>query len=263
MLEFKGKVVDLSVLVSEELPASWPTHIPFQHKIWNYFAPRPDLPQPLRSSFPYQTRWLIIDEHCGTHFDAPTHFIPPPDSGLPWASEAGVESGDRVPLEDLMGPAAVIDVRHLKELGADGVSPRITPDHIRHWEKQHGTLKPGDVVLLWTGWDEFYVPAPQGNRYCFDPLILQKGPGWPAPSTETIIYLHERGVRTLGIDAPSIGASHDGAPAHWEGLSRRMRYVELLTNLATLPPRGALFIFLPLKIKGSTGGPGRAIAILP
>jgi kynurenine formamidase len=42
-----------------------------------------------------------------------------------------------------------------------------------------------------------------------------------------------------------------------------MRYVELLTNLSELPVRGALFVFLPVKISGSSGGPGRAMALLP
>ena len=42
-----------------------------------------------------------------------------------------------------------------------------------------------------------------------------------------------------------------------------MRYVELLTNLSELPVRGTYFIFMPLKISGSSGGPGRAMALLP
>ena len=50
---------------------------------------------------------------------------------------------------------------------------------------------------------------------------------------------------------------------HQEGLSRGLRYVEILTNLDKLPTRGAFFVFLPLKIAGSSGGPGRAIAFLP
>jgi len=41
-----------------------------------------------------------------------------------------------------------------------------------------------------------------------------------------------------------------------------MRYVELLTGLQYIPPSGAYFIFLPVKVAGSTGGPGRAIALL-
>jgi len=42
-----------------------------------------------------------------------------------------------------------------------------------------------------------------------------------------------------------------------------MRYVEILTNLGELPVRGAYFIFLPIKIAESSGGPGRAMALLP
>jgi kynurenine formamidase len=69
-------------------------------------------------------------------------------------------------------------------------------------------------------------------------------------------------VKTIGIDAPSIGSAHDGVPVHQEGLSRGMRYVEILTNLGELPVRGAYFIFLPVKIAESSGGPGRAMALL-
>jgi kynurenine formamidase len=42
-----------------------------------------------------------------------------------------------------------------------------------------------------------------------------------------------------------------------------MMYVELLANLKQVPPRGAFFIFLPIKIQGGSAGPGRAIAIIP
>jgi hypothetical protein len=34
-------------------------------------------------------------------------------------------------------------------------------------------------------------------------------------------------------------------------------------NLGELPVRGAYFIFMPVKIAGSSGGPGRAVALLP
>ena len=74
---------------------------------------------------------------------------------------------------------------------------------------------------------------------------------------------NERGVKTIGIDAPSIGSAHSPIPVHQEGLGRGMRYVEILTNLGELPVRGAYFVFLPVKISNSSGGPGRAMALLP
>jgi isatin hydrolase len=117
-------------------------------------------------------------------------------------------------------------------------------------------------VLLHTGWDRRYVAGPDGDAYARESVLHHRGPGWPAPEPDAIVLLHERGVRCVGIDAPSIGAAHLGAPAHQEGLSRRMRYVEELTGLDRLPTRGAFFLFLAPKVAGATGGPGRAIALL-
>jgi kynurenine formamidase len=240
-----------------------PTAIAHVAKVWNYYAPLNELQGGVPSLGPYQTRFWIIDEHCGTHFDAPTHFIPPPDSQLPWAGEFGLQTGEKVPVEDLIGPAAVLDLTSLHGQGAPGESPWITEEHIEEWEGHHGGIQPGEVVLLHTGWDRYYIEGAEGDAYCRGPLLFKQGTGWPAPSVGAVLYLCERGVRCLGIDAPSIGAVHDGVPAHQEGLSRGMRYIEQLTNLQLLPSRGAYFLFLPVKVAGSTGGPGRAIALLP
>jgi kynurenine formamidase len=259
------RVVDLSVTVSEDLPCTWPGHMSFAHHNWNWYAEVDTPVRRTRSFAPYHTNFIVIDEHCGTHFDAPTHFIPPPGSGLPWAGELGTQTGDRVPLEDLIGPAAVIDLRHVRERGsAPGESPWIEPADVQAWEREHGELQPGEIVLLWTGWnDDYYTDGPEGAKCAHEPLVTRTAPGWPAPPPETIVELHARGIRTVGIDAPSIGASHDGAPTHWEGLSRGIRYVEHLVGLGQLAPRGAQFVFLPIKVADGTGAPGRAIAFVP
>lgn len=258
-----ARVVDLSLTVSERLPGTWPGHMTFAHHTWNWFAEVEGPTGRTRSAAPYQTNFVVIDEHCGTHFDAPTHFVPPPGSGLPFANELGSQTGDKVPLEDLMGPAAVVDVRHLAGESQPGVSPFIEPDHVRAFEDEHGELREGEVVLFHTGWDRHYVEGEEGEKYMHGSLVTGEHPGWPAPSPGCAIYLHEKGVRTIGIDAPSIGSAHDGVPVHQEGLSRGMRYIEILTNLDELPVRGAYFIFMPIKIAGSSGGPGRAMALLP
>lgn len=258
-----ARVVDLSVTLSERLPCAWPTHMSYAHHNWNWFAEVEGPTGKTRSVAPYQTNFIVIDEHCGTHFDAPTHFIPPENSGLPWASPLGSETGDRVPLGDLMGSAVVVDVRFLAGEGKPGVSPFITEEHIRAWEEEHEPIREGEVVLLWTGWDRYYVEGEEGEKYSRGSLVSGDFPGWPAPDPGAALYLHGRGVRTVGIDAPSVGSAHDGIPVHQEGLSRGMRYVELLRGFEELPERGAYFVFLPLKIAGSSGGPGRAIALLP
>ncbi|WP_307961815.1 hypothetical protein [Salinispora arenicola] len=85
-----------------------------------------------------------------------------------------------------------------------------------------------------------------------------------AGATEpTVELLLTRGVHCLGIDAPSIGPAHDPVGVHVRGLGQGMVYVECLSRARRAAPRGAWFCFLPIKVEGSTGAPGRAIALLP
>lgn len=239
--------------------------MPFQAKTFSWFADRPDETVPVfnRSGAPYQTRWLLIDEHTGTHVDAPNHFTPPPGSGLRNAGPAADESTERLPLEQLIGPAAVVDVTDLGRQGEAGRSPRIEADRLLAWEQEHGRFRTREIVLLHSGWDRHYRPGRAGSHYVADPLVERSRHGWPSPTAGTIELLLERGVRCLGTDGVSIGAVDDGEPAHVSGLGKGMRFVEALCNLDLLPPRGAFFLFLPIKVRGGTGGPGRAVAFLP
>jgi len=257
------RIVDLSLTLDDRLPCVWPGHMPFEHKVHNWYTVVVGGGQRLRSTAPYYTCWMTLDEHVGTHFDAPTHFIPPPDSGLEHANEFGDMYGDRVPLELLQGPATVIDVRALREDPEDGVSPLITPEFLESWEDEKGPISPGDVVLFFGGWDELYVPHPEGAKYAHGPVLGGDAPGWPAPSADAVVSLYDRGVRTLGTDAPSIGAAHEGLSMHWAGLGRGMVYVEALSRLGELPLRGSFFVFLPLKVAESSGASGRALAYVP
>jgi kynurenine formamidase len=190
--------VDLTLLVAEELPCWWATHMPFQHKTFNFFADRTDAVQndvPLLSrTGPYQTRWMLIDEHTGTHVDAPAHFVPVPGSGLPAAGEQGTVTADRIPLRQLAGPAAVVDVPEDLPGAAPGVSPIIGPDLLEEHERRHGPVDAGTVVLFRTGWDRHYRPGTEGTAYCHDALVTRTGPGWPAPEEPIMNELLDRGV---------------------------------------------------------------------
>jgi kynurenine formamidase len=259
-----GKLVDLSVTVSEHLPSTWPDHMPFAHKNWSWFE-EGELPTGASccSLGPYVTHFMIFDEHAGTHVDAPTHFIAPESSGLPEAGPLGETSADKLDLSKLMGAAAVVDLRHLDGQAEPGVSPPITAAHLEAWEEEHGRFQQGEIVLLWTGWSQHYVTGEAGKAFVHEPVVLKSRPAWPAPEAGAAIFLHERGVATIGIDAPSMGSAEEGIEVHKEGLSREMLFVEMLTNLEQLPTRGASFLFLPVKIAVASGAPGRAIAILP
>lgn len=260
------QLVDLSLTLAEDMPCHWSTHQPFQHKTWTWFSTtrRPEAAIYNREGAPYTTRWMALDEHTGTHFDAPSHFIPPPGSGLPGAGAAGEITAEKVPLQQLSGPAAVIDVSSLAAgAGEPGVSPLVGPEFLTDWEEKHGRLRPPQVVLLRTGWDRHYLRGPEGSGYLYDIVVTQRKPGWPSPGPEFLDLLLERGIRCVGIDAPSMGSAHDGATAHVHALSTGAVFVECLTGLGQLPPTGAWFCFLPLKVEGGTGAPGRAIAFAP
>lgn len=254
--------VDLSLLVSERLP-TWPASMPFQRKVWNWFTQPSELPgQSSRSDFAYQTAWWTIDEHTGTHFDAPAHFIPPPESGLPHASPMGAISGDRVDIGLFHGPACVIDVGPLLGRAELGASPDIGWDVIESFDRKHGPIKAGEIVLFESGWDRFYGEGDAGAGWALD-VMNRKCPGWPAPTVEVIERLFDRGVRMIGTDGTSMASSHEPFAVHVAGLGRGMVYIEALAKLEQLPPRGSYFIFLPVKVAGSSGGPGRAVGILP
>lgn len=257
------RVVDLTLPVAEELPCTWPGHMPFRATVWRWFAHRPHDPQPVHpgAGGSYQTRWLVMDEHTGTHADAPRHFIPPADSGLPHAGPAGQTGIDKLPLLAAAGPADVVDVTGLEE-APNGHSPAVDVGRLADWEAEHGAIAPGDVVLLRGDWDEAYRGGPDGAAYGSDVLAGTR-PGWPAPTPETMEWLHARDVRCVGTDGLSVGPAEGGGPTHVAGLSRGITFVEALTGLRALPPRGAWFLFLPIRLVDGTGGPGRALAVLP
>lgn len=256
----QGRWIDLSLPISEKYPR-YPSQMPFQHKIANWFH-ETGLPGQSTGPASYYSGWWTIDEHTGTHCDPPSHWVPPSNANLSRSSPFGDIVVDRLGVAEMQGPACVIDVSSIVGTTPNGVSPVAELRHVEEWESQHGRLRPGDVVLLRADWDKRYLQGTEGSSWAKD-VVDRKTGGWPAPAPDMVVALHERGVKLLGTDGVSIGASEDGDPAHIAGLSRGMIYVEALANLAALPPRGAYFVFLPLKVVDASGGPGRAVAFLP
>ena len=245
-------VEDLSLVVSPQHPCIWPVGM-------TPFAVVPT------ASFGRTGRhrdMLIIDEHTGTQWDAPAHFVPPPDSGLPGAGPMGLITGDKVPAWQFCGEACVIDVTSRRDKAEPGSSSLIGPEVVREWELKHRPLAAGDVVLFRSDYtDAYYKPFPAGDRFVTTAL-QKKTPGWPAPTPETMVYLASRGVMTLGLDGASMGPLPDLAAAtHQAGGSRGMVWIECGTNLGSLPATGAFFTILAAKHAGGSGGECRCIAI--
>jgi isatin hydrolase len=243
-------IIDLSVPLGEDYPCSWPGHPPF--RVEGHWFEDP--------AVPYAHQIIELDEHTGTHFDAPAHFIPPDGTEF-YAGGGKHQTGDEVPLNLFMGPARVIDVRSV--VGATpGMSPWVGSSYVEQSIADHGPFDRGSVALFYTGWsDERYAPGPAGRSFVEEPL-RGESPGWPALSPETVGVLADAGVVAIGVDTPTFGAVQDSFGPHLAALERGIVLIEELVGLGELPAVGALFVFLPLKLVGGTGAPGRAVAIV-
>jgi kynurenine formamidase len=200
------------------------------------------------SGYFYAANAFCTPEHGGTHLDAPIHF-----------SENG-RTTEKIPLEQLVAPAVMIDIAAKAAANRDY---RATIDDVRQFEKEHGTIARGTIVLLRTGWSRHW---PNAKAYLGDDT-----PGdasrlsFPSYGVEAAkLLVEDRGVAALGIDTASIdyGRSTDFA-VHRVAAARNVPGFENLTNLDQLPARGAIVVGLPTKIEGGSGGPLRAIALVP
>jgi kynurenine formamidase len=195
----------------------------------------------------YAANTLCTPEHGGTHLDAPFHFS---ESG--WTTE-------RIPLERLIAPAVVIDVTARASADRDY---RLTRDDVLQFEKRHGAIAAGTIVLLRTGWSRHW---PNAKAYLGDDTPGDASKlSFPSYGVEAArLLVDERNVSALGIDTASIdyGKSKE-FEVHRIAAARNVAGLENLTNLDALPSRGATVIALPMKIEKGSGGPLRAVALV-
>lgn len=196
----------------------------------------------------YAANKFSTPEHGGTHLDAPIHFA------------AGRWTADEIPVQRLSGPAVVIDVRQQSASDADYL---LTLEDVQAWEAEHGPVPTGAIVLLHTGWGQYW---PDRASYLGDDT-----PGdasnlhFPSYGEEAAAYLAEtRKVSILGVDTASIdrGQSKDFL-VHRLANEANIPGLENVANLEQVPATGAWVMAFPMKIRGGSGGPVRIVALLP
>lgn len=196
----------------------------------------------------YSAYSVCTPEHGGTHLDAPVHFA---DGGL---------TTDELPLHNLVAPAVVIDV---SEQSASDRDYRVNVADIEQFEREHGRIASGAIVLVRTNWSDHW---PDAMGYLGDDTPGDASrlsfPGFGADAVR--LLAEDRQVAMLGIDTASIdyGKSQDFI-AHRIGAAAGVANLENLTNLAELPPTGSIVMALPMKIEGGSGGPVRVVALIP
>jgi kynurenine formamidase len=182
-----------------------------------------------------------MGEHSATHMNAPNSFF---------ADGMGIEGYQP---QDLVRPAVVIDVR-----------AQSTPDYeisvqdIEDWERQHGLIEAGSVVLMYTGWQHlwndptaFFGQDAQGSHF---PGIGEAAIGF---------LLEQRQIAGVGIDTHGVdpGQSSTFATNH-AVLAGNGIVLECLTNLDKLPAKGTTLVIGVLALEGGSGSPAAVMALI-
>jgi kynurenine formamidase len=198
----------------------------------------------------YEAHRFRAPEHGGTHVDAPVHFA------------KGHQTTDAIPLEHLVGPAVVVDVTAACASDRDHA---ISVDDLTAFEAAHGAIPDGAIVLLHTGFAQFW---PDRVRYLGTAERGAAGvaklhfPGLSEAAARWLVG--ERHVHAVGIDTASIDPGNSQRfETHRALFASDVPAFENLANLDQLPARGFEIVALPMKIAGGSGGPLRAIAIVP
>jgi kynurenine formamidase len=193
----------------------------------------------------YNLYKLTIDEHTGTHIDAPLHF----------SADGG--SVAEIPVENLACPLCVIDIR---ARAAEDRDTQVTPDDLNAWIAAHGPIPDGACVAMNSGWagkvgtDAFRgADAARGGSLHF--------PGFHIEATQML--LEETGAVAMGVDTLSLdhGPSPDFA-THYAWLPAGRYGIECLAGLDAMPASGATLMVGAPKIRGGTGGQARVMALI-
>ncbi|WP_260923606.1 cyclase family protein [Novosphingobium sp. 9] len=181
----------------------------------------------------YETHMMMFPEHCGTHLDAPRHFHEP---GL---------AIDELPLERLMLPGLLLDLTH-KKAG----EPISIADFEAAEVKAGGRIGPDVACVCWTGVDKVWGQADMGRNR-------------PHVPTETAQWLVDRGMTMFATDLIGMDDPEEWwDPTHQIWLSNNVCMVQQLTRLEELAGEQFLIQAFPIKVRGATGCPVRAVALV-
>ncbi len=190
--------------------------------------------------------------HMGTHVDAPFHYGSMSE-GRP------AKTIMDVPLEWCYGNGVRLDFTHMK------YPEVIERSHVKEaLEKINYTLKPLDIVLIWTGGDRFLGTDDYVNKYV----------GMMPDAVEFLLDqgIKMMGIDTIGLDRPCFNmfkeflSTKDKSkiwPSHFLGRRREYCHMERLGNLGAIPKsHGFIVSCLPVKVRNAGAGWSRVVAMI-
>lgn len=228
------QIIDLSLAIEDNMPA----HKLFQRPVLTTHMTHENtrsigLGVP-GDAMTFQTNFIAMLDHVGTHVDAFRHVDP---------RGAAV---DEMPLDLFFGKAICFDLRHIPDLGEIAV-----PD-MEKAQGQAGVKVDGHIVLLCTGFHARNYPS--ADSVWKNPFLTVEATRW----------LYDRGSRMHGVEGPSTDKPTDNVFAqHRLCRDLGVSHWEWLVNLESLLGKGEFQFFgVPLKFKGGSGSPVRAFALL-
>lgn len=192
----------------------------------------------------FYSRRVMLDEHSATHLDAPAHTV------------HGMWTVDQIPAERLVRPLVILDVSANALREPDYL---VSVEDIARWEKKHGNIPYGAVVVAYTGWSVRWNSARE-YRNADDKGVLH----FPGYSLEAARFLVEaRQIVGLGIDTLSVdrGISTE-YPVHKYCAEHSVYHLENVANLMQAPAAGATAVVTPMKLEKGSGAPARVLALV-
>ncbi|WP_234058011.1 cyclase family protein [Microbacterium sp. NFH-22A-Y] len=244
-------VIDLTHVIREGM-AGHPTHGRTPVKLvgslnhWGYAHQERFNPYDGRR-LSFQNEQWVMNGNTGTHMDSPFHGNPESEY-----------SSERMPIEYGLGTAVWLDCS--AAFGPDG---QLTPEILEAAEAaSKERVMRGDIVLLHTGWSQFYDSDPA--------MYLDHHMGLTREAGE---WLRARGARTVGIDCSTVETTTGAltSPVHMNYLRPEslglapddfIAIIENMTNIDKIPAHRFEFVGLPLPLEGSSASPIRALAIV-
>ncbi len=183
----------------------------------------------------FYARNILMSEHCGTHSDAVIEYKP------------GGTSIENMPLEYFCGSAICVDLSHIRY--PNYIEPRDLENAIA---KAGLEIRKGDIFLMYTGHHDRHYGTPEFQKE------------YTGLSYKAAKWLAEKGVVNIGVDAPAIDQTPDDLDfsGHLVCGEYGITNTENLCNLDKVVNKRFLYFGLPLKIRGGTGSPIRAVALL-
>lgn len=184
---------------------------------------------------------LRINEHTGTHLDAPLHF------------SADGASVAEIPVANLVCPLCVVDIREKASKDADA---QLTPDDLQDWIAANGKIPDNACVAMNSGWAQHV----DGDRYRNADGDGMHFPGFHPEAAQML--LDDTMAAGIAVDTLSLdyGQSADFA-VHYAWLPAGRWGLECIANLDNVPAAGATLVVGAPKVRGGTGGPSRVFAM--